>query len=274
MRDVRFPLIALCLLCASCISAFGQSDSVLGGAVVSTSVYEAALPFVNSGGLRVRDFPSIGGGTILGMLDKGTRLDIESVTGWKDSIDGGEYPWYQVQSRDSPRLSGWVYGMYVSFRADYPEQFWNPAVVSRFHMNRVLLVRQLLSALFGSFSIKISDAWLNRATLVKETPYYSDRPSDSTFRTYKTSYGDVVISYRRGQSEHLVILIEVDRRVPGLLVNVGDTTQQLESTLGSDHFVRNGLLTYAVSRSLDTYSVSVGRRAGRVTSITATALLN
>jgi hypothetical protein len=141
-------------------------------------------------------------------------------------------------------------------------------------MNRVLLVRQLSSTLFGSFSIKISDSLLNKAPLVKETPYNADHPSDSTFRTYRTSYGDFVISYRKDQSEHLVILIEVNRRVPGLLLNVGDTTQQLDTMLGSDHFLHGGQLTYPVSQPLDAYSVSVGTKAGKITSITATALLN
>ncbi|HUX20398.1 MAG TPA: SH3 domain-containing protein [Spirochaetia bacterium] len=274
MRGVRLQLTVLCLLYTSCISAFGQSESVLGGVVVPTPVYEAALPFVNSGGLRVRDFPSVDGGTILGMLDEGTRLNIEAVTGWTDSIDGGAFPWYRVQSRSSPRLSGWVFGKYVSFQPKYPEQFWDPSVVSRGHMNRVLLVRQLSSAFFGSFTIKISDSLLNRATLMKETPYNADHPSDSTFRTYRTSYGDFVISYRKDQNEHLVILIEVNRRVPGLLLNVGDTTQALDAALGSDHTLRDGELTYPVSQSLDAYAVSVSTKAGKITTISATALLN
>lgn len=270
MRFARIAAMVVILLSVSCVALFGQNVSVLGETVVPTAVYEAALPQVNSGGLRVRDFPSIREGTILGMLDVGTRLNIEAVTGWRDSIDGGSFPWYLVQTRTAPRLSGWVYGMYVSFKEKYPEQFWRPELATRDHMNRVLLVRQISRTIFGSFSIKVPDAWLKTATLVKESPY----ASDATFRTYQTSFGTVVIIYRAGAGEHLVIHMEVDRPMPGLLVNVGDGLQQLESTLGSNHVERKGLLTYTVSQLLDAYSVGVVALGDTVTAITATALLN
>ena len=267
---LRRRVIVAVLLFAVGQYGFAQEESVLGGVVVPTAVYEAALPQVNSGGLRVRDFPSINAGTILGMLDVGTKLNIEAVTGWKDAIDGGSFPWYLVQTRSSPRLTGWVYGMYVSFKEKYPEDFWQPELATRAHMNRVLLVRQIFRTIFGTFSIKVSDKWLKTASLQKESPY----TSDATFRTYQTSFGTVVIIYRASASEHLVIHMEVDRPVPGLLVNVGDTLQQLESTLGNDHVERNGLLTYTVSQLLDAYSVGVVALGGTVTDITATALLN
>lgn len=110
-------------------SVSAQKMSNLGGKIVPRSEYEAALPYVNTARLRLRDYPSTEYGNTIAILEMNRIVNLHSKTEELDQIDGSNSPWYEVQLRNDISKKGWVYGKYLDFRVGYPEPFWEPEII-------------------------------------------------------------------------------------------------------------------------------------------------
>ena len=264
------PLVALSVVMVGWfapITIVGAQVTSASGELVQAAplgAEEAEFPYVNSGGLRLRDFPSVTDGRILATLNQGVRLKVSAATEWKDNIGGGKYPWYRVSTRDGSDRTGWVYGEYVSFQPNYSLDFWHVQRVSRHHMNRPLLVLQMFRRLLGTETQEVPDSWLRGLPLVAETKLYQNNPTEYSLRTYKTDFGRIVVRYNAQDRLELVLAISVDRPVRGLLLSVGDPTARAQELFGSDYFLQGGSLIYRASPDIDTYGVTIQIENGRV----------
>lgn len=231
------------------------------------------LPFVNSSGLRLRDFPSTGEGRILTVLNEGQRLEISAVTSWQDRIGDSVSPWYHVSVRDETGLVGWVYGEYVSFEPGYPLDSQSVRLVSRQQMNRPLLVLQLFRRLLGSDTRQVSTAWLrglSQATAAQPSPGFA---TDYSLRDYKTSFGDLAIRFNPRDKRQLVLSLSLDRPSHGMLITVGEPISRVQEVLGSDYYRQGQSLYYRGIPGVETYGITVHTENGVVSAINASALV-
>ncbi|HUZ17337.1 MAG TPA: hypothetical protein VMV68_03045 [Spirochaetia bacterium] len=238
-----------------------------------SSLGDSAFPYVNSPGLRLRDFPSTTDGRILATLDEGVRLRPQAATAWNDTINGADFPWYWVTLRDGTGRSGWVYGQYVTFPPAFPLRFWSLAEITRAHMNRTLLVLQLFRRLLGTEGQYVASSRLaGLSQSGKEAPSEPEATAYSV-RTYHTDFGQIMVRYHAPDPRQLVLSISVTEHVPDLLLSVGDPEDKVLRLFGSDYYDRGGLLHYRTSRYVDTYGVGVRIAKGSVAEIDAGALV-
>lgn len=262
-----------CLVGWTCTAFAEQSTGPSASGRTAPAVADSAFPYVNSAGLRLRDFPSVSDGAVVATLDEGVALEIDAVTEWKDEIGGARYPWYRVTVRDGSGRTGWVYGEYVSFRPGYPVDFWNVQVASRQEMNRPLLVLQIFRDLLGTETGYVSTTWLEGLPLANETEAYQGKPTGYSLRTYPTSFGRLLVRYNKEDRQQLVLEISVDSHVRGTLLAVGDPVSKVQRLLGSNYFENRSKITYRASPDVESYALSFQVENGIVTMIHAGALI-
>lgn len=257
-------------------SALAQraSTSSLPGQGAGIGGSSSVLPFVNSAGLRLRDFPSTGEGTILAVLDKGQRLEISAVTEWRVRIGGGAFPWYYVSVAGTNGASGWVYGEYVSFEPGYPLDTQTVRIVSRRQMNRSLLVLQIFRRLLGTDTPQVATSWLRGLRGASSSPPPIAFPTEYSLRSYTTDFGEVVVRFHPRDTHQLVLSVTLDRPVTGLLVMVGDSVVQVQELLGTNYYSQGNTLFYRGIPGIGSYAVTFQIENGVVTTINASALVN
>jgi uncharacterized protein YgiM (DUF1202 family) len=82
---------------------------VLFYAMVSAAAFSAENASINGDGLRIREKPSTTG-TVVGSLNKGTRVQVLAHTDATDSIDGFTGYWYYISYKN---VRGYVFGKYI-----------------------------------------------------------------------------------------------------------------------------------------------------------------
>lgn len=264
-----FFLVALSSVLAQHSSVPVQAQTSMG-----SSGNDGSTAYVNSGGLRLRDFPSIDEGRILAVLSDGQRLGISAVTGWKDRINGRAFPWYYVWLADKSDVAGWVYGEFISFQPGYVPASETVRTVSRQQSYRSLLVLQMFRKLLGTDSHEVATSWLRGLPEASAAQLPMSFPTNYSLRDYKSDFGAVIVRYNPQDKQQLVLSIALDRPRSGLLITIGEPIARVEALLGSDYYARGPVQYYRGIPGVDSYGVAVQSENGVVTEITASALLD
>ena len=229
--------------------------------------------YVNSGGLRLRDFPSVADGQVLRLLPEGIQVNVQAVTQWKERIGGQDYAWYEITPIDDPSRSGWVFGRYLTFETGNPFEQAQLQRVSRQHMNRVLLVLEIFRTLLHTNTFSVPASWTSGRRLLSATVPGGSILAASPLRIYEAPFGTVEVSVASQTGEYPVFAITVNKPTAGLLLSVGDQEVRLAGLFGSDFYSVGSARQYRYSQIIDTYAVSVEINHGKVSSIQIGALM-
>ena len=229
--------------------------------------------YVNSGGLRLRDFPSVADGVVLSILPEGTQVTAQAVTKWKDTIGGRDYAWYEITPIDDPSRSGWVFGWYLTFQAGNPFEPAQLETVSRQHMNRVLLVLEIFRKLLHTNTVSVPTSWTSAHRLLSAPVPGRSILAASPLRIYEAPFGTVEVSIASQTGKYPVFAITVNKPTTGLLLSFGDQEVRLADLFGSDFYLVGNARQYRYSQIIDTYAVSVEITHGKISSIQIGALM-
>lgn len=274
-KRVVVPCAAVVYLLVALSTAVAQRapTSVPQAPITGGSGEYGDLPFVNSSAVRLRDFPSITEGRILGILSEGQPLEISATTRWKDRTDGGAFSWYHVAVVNKRDLVGWVYGEYISSGRGQPIEGGGFPSVSRQEMNRPLLVLEMFRHLLGTESGEVATSRLQGLAKAPEVHPQIGFPSEYSLRDYKSDFGELIVRFDPQKERQLVLSIALDRPESGLLVTVGEPVSRVRAVLGLDYYSQGQTLFYRAIPGVESYGVTVRTAKDVVTAITASALV-
>ncbi len=256
MKKIILLLIAISI----CSSLFAQSFK-LNDQTVTESQYVYASPYINADRLRVRDLPVLQMSNILTHLNSNTPIKIRAITTDLYEINGESFPWYQIETLDDDSITGWVYGKYVSFRDDYPLEFWLEEHfiqrVGLWNYEKIAFQRQIIAELTGDLSFRISKERLDNYQLLQNTDRTIPNFQQSNLQEYRTPFGRLWILHNENDDSFIVASIIITNFVSSeYKINVGDTVADISSNIGEEYFERDNRIIFMSDIIIDTHSLS------------------
>jgi hypothetical protein len=228
--------------------------------------------------VNVREEPAIWQKT-KGTLDKGTRVEVEYVSDFTDTVEGHTAPWYFIECEDgllSYGDSGFVFGRYVALDPGAA-----PAPLPRSHSSYVDPIERFIQQ--GLHAFGVSEAAiiknLGRPVSIKESRSEDNYILDGYVVNRRLTYRDIVIEIRtRAEARpdnrddiHLLSTTGNAYSFDGL--RVGGTAADVRRVLGAPAEETVESLTYR-DGVLEVHEAVFRLRGGAITEIILDATYN
>lgn len=245
-RKILLFVASYILFCFFAEISYSDHSMQLGDKIVTEQEYDDALPFVNTENVKLLDLPSNTHGEVVATFGKGTLLIIHEITEKKEKIgDSTTNHWFWVSSDVGDKI-GWLHGQYISYKPEYPLEFWKSSKVSQTQLNHSLFKRSLYISQFYAFldSSLFKNMGISHYVSVN-TPSRVETDSESNpycvyqYSSYKTDWGELFVISCQDKKNYKVYGATINKPIVlprnEWLVNISDNFDKVKETFGNDY---------------------------------------